>query len=337
MSLVKKVQNTVFQQELFKRGDKIILAVSGGPDSVCLLDTFAKLQKKYSLELLIAHVNYGLRGKDSDKDEQLVRELGEKYGIRISVLNAFTTPPSRPSSTTPPQPSPEYRGGGGNALSENALRDVRYDFFEKLRAENKFDLIAVAHNADDQVETFLMRVIRGAGLQGLAAMQFKNNFLIRPLLAESRAEIIDYLKENKLAYRIDKTNLKNDFLRNKIRNKLLPYLEKDYNPNIRKTLFTEIQAIAADYAFIASSAKATMPVKATLKVSRVMSLHPALQKQVLRNALSCVKADLKDIEAAHIEEIIKILKSTKNKHQLVSFKGLKVTRKGDKLEISCKS
>ncbi len=329
-NLVKKVQNTIFQNELFKRGDKIILAVSGGPDSVCMLDVFFKLQKKYSLEILIAHVNYGLRGKDSDKDEKLVRELGEKYGMEIAVLNAFTTPPSRLRDT-----SPEYRGGG-NSLSENALRDLRYAFFEELRQKNKFDLIAVAHNADDQAETFLLRIIRGAGLQGMASMQFKNNLLVRPLLATPRAEIINYLKENKLIYRIDKTNLQNDFLRNKIRNGLIPYLEKDFNPRIKETLFDATQSVATDYAFIIESARAAWLKKADLKVTKLLSLHPAIQKQVLRNALLEAKDNLKDIEAAHIEEILKIMKSTKSKSQVVTLKGLKIKRKGDKLEISCK-
>jgi len=160
-NLTKKVQNTIFQHNLFSRGAKIILAVSGGPDSVCMLDIFTKIRRKYNLQLIIVHVNYALRGRDSEKDGKLVRKLAKKYNIPFFVLQ------------------PKIKN---QANLENQLRDIRYAFFEKIRLENNFDLISVAHNLNDQVETFLMRVIRGAGLQGLSAMKHKNGNVIRPLL-----------------------------------------------------------------------------------------------------------------------------------------------------------
>ncbi len=326
MSLVKKVQNTIFQQELFKRGDKIILAVSGGPDSVCMLDIFSKLQKKYALELLVAHVNYGLRGKDSELDEKLVRELAEKYGIEISVL-VFPKV----------QPSVSRRLNLRKFPSENALRDVRYAFFEKLRLKNKFDVIALAHNSDDQVETFLMRIIRGAGLQGLSAMQFKNKYLIRPLLATPRQEILSYLKKSNLTYRIDKTNLENGYLRNRIRNRFIPYIEKNFNPSIRETISDSLVATSEDIAFLNQETEKYCKKNAELDVRKLAKLHPAILRRVLRRKLEEKKGNLKNIHTGHTEEILKIIKSTKNKHQTVLFEGLKVTRKGDKLEISCVS
>jgi len=335
-NLVKKVQNTVFQQELFGRGGKIILAVSGGPDSVCLLDIFSKLQKKYSLELCIAHVNYGLRGKDSDKDEALVRKLGKKYGMEVFVLNAREIPTTPPSRRVRRATSPEYRGGG-NAFSENALRDLRYAFFEKLRLENKFDFIAVAHNADDQTETFLMRIIRGAGLQGMTAMRFKNNRLIRPLLAITRKEILQHLKENKLTYRIDRTNLKNDFLRNKIRNSLIPYLEKNFNPNIKGTIFDSLVALSEDISFLDSETDKYDKKLAELDSQKLLKLPPAILRRIIRKRLAEKKGDLKNISTNNVEEILKIIKSTKNKRQVVTIGELKITRKGDKLEISRKN
>lgn len=312
MSLVKKVQNTCYLNSLLKEGDKIVLGVSGGPDSVCMLDIFARLQKKCSLELIIAHVNYGLRGNDSEKDEEFVRELAEKYSIAHKV----------------------YKVHKVEKIMENALRDIRYEFFEKVRRENKFDAIAVAHNADDQAETFLMRVIRGAGLQGLASMQFKNGKIIRPLLATPRAEILEYLQNENLNYRTDRTNLESKFLRNKIRNKLIPYIEKNYNPNIRKTIFDATVSIAQDYDFISGLEKKILPKFKNLEISKLLRLHPAMQSRVLRQKLKEAKGNLKNISAAHIEEILKVVKSTKNKPQVVVLSGLKIKRKGDKLEIS---
>lgn len=312
-NLVKKVQNSIFRYSLFKKGDKILLAVSGGPDSTALLDIFSKLKKKYALELAIVHVNYGLRGKDSQKDEEFVRKLAEKYGFKIFVL---------------------CPGRAQKKVSENYLRDIRYTFFEKVRKENNFDHIAVAHTLDDQAETYLMRLIRGAGLQGLAAMRHKNQHLIRPLLAIERKEIIAYLKENKLKYRIDKTNQESVFTRNRIRRQLIPYLEKNFNPSIKKTLFAEAISIAADYALLSElTEKAGRQFQEEISVSKLLKLHPALQRMILRRAIRDRKGDLKDINIGHLEEILKAAKSTKGKRQIVIVKGLKIRRIGDRLNI----
>jgi len=167
-NLVKKFQNTSHQQDLWQKGSKIVLGISGGPDSVCLLDIFAKIQRNYALELIIAHVNYGLRGRDSERDEKFVRDLAEKYNLEIEILKFNNSKVEHLSSLK------ESSRFNLKNVSENYLRDLRYDFFEKIRQQYKFDLIAVAHNSDDQVETFLMRMLRGSGLQGLSGMKYKS-------------------------------------------------------------------------------------------------------------------------------------------------------------------
>lgn len=329
VNLIKKIQNTVFQNNLWQKDAKIVLGVSGGPDSVCMLDILAKIKPKYGLKLVIAHVNYGLRGKDSDRDEKFVRDLAEKYGLEIKVLN---------TKISKVQPSKSLRLNlSETKISENAMRDIRYEFFERVRNKNKFDLIAVAHNADDQVETFLMRLIRGSGLKGLSAMQYKSRKLIRPLLGTTRAEILEYLKKYKLIYRTDKTNKDVIFLRNKIRNNLIPYLEKNFNQRIKKTIFEATASIGEDYSLIQDMENrifSTGGMKNNLSAKKILSLHLALQRRIILRAISEKKEDLKDIESAHIKEIIKALKSTKSKNQVVLFKGLKMTRKGDKVIFS---
>jgi tRNA(Ile)-lysidine synthase len=306
MNLIKKFQNISHQHSLWEKNSKIVLGVSGGPDSVCMLDIFSQLQKKYNLELIIAHVNYGLRGKDSERDEKFVRNLAEKYNLKIFVLK----PPVK-------------------SKSENAWREIRYNFFEKIRKTNNFDLIAVAHNADDQVETFLMRLIRGSGLTGLSAMKFKNSKIIRPLLGITRQEILEYLDKTDKKYRTDKTNKTNLFFRNKIRNRLLPELEK-LNPNVRQTILESVQSIAIDNDFInAAVAKSGED----FSVKKTLALHPALQRRLILKKISAIRGSLKDIAVSNVEEIIKALKSTKSKNQIVLFKGLKLTRKGDKAII----
>jgi tRNA(Ile)-lysidine synthase len=310
-NLIKKVQNTIFQHNLFPRGSKIIIACSGGPDSTALLDILSKLKKKYVLELAIAHVNYNLRGHDSQKDEDFVRKLVLKHKLVLKVL--------RPASSS--------------HNSENKLREIRYDFFEKTRKELGFDYIIVGHTLDDQVETFLMRVIRGSGLAGLSSISYKNNRIIRPLLNMPKDEIIKYLKNSKLSYRIDKTNLESEYLRNKIRNRLIPYLEKNFNSGIKKTIFDATESIREDFDLIYQISKKEIQKNKGLSAKRLLTLHPSLQKQILLNAILEKKGNLKDVESAHIGELLKIIKSTKNKSQVVLFEGLKVTRKGDKLII----
>lgn len=320
-ALVRKFQSFSFRHDLFEKGDGIVVAVSGGPDSVSMLDIFSKLQKKYFLKIVIAHVNYRLRGCDSEKDEKFVKSLAERYGVEVFVF--------RPVGVRLIEPLQQ-----GRTPSENELRDIRYEFFEKVRKEKGFDRIAVAHNADDQVETFLMRVVRGAGLAGLSSMRPKNGFVIRPLLFAYRREILEYIKKNDLKFRTDKTNLGNDFLRNKIRNRLIPYLEKGFNPSIRKTIFDSVSSICEDQSFLGNVfEKEYQKMKGSLSVQKLSRMPAALQKGVLRKALEKEKGDLRDVDASHIEEILKIIKSTKNKRQIVAFRGLKIIRKGDRLEI----
>ncbi|MFH0930227.1 MAG: tRNA lysidine(34) synthetase TilS [Candidatus Moraniibacteriota bacterium] len=329
MNLVKKIQENIFRYELFERDAKIVIGVSGGPDSVCLLDVLSKLQKKYNLELIVAHVNYDLRGKYSDLDEKLVRNLAEKYSLPIEILKVKNS---------------EIKKVG---KSEDKLRTIRYDFFEKVLKKYKADLVAVAHNLNDQAETVLMRILRGTGLRGLGAIRFSSrrcptaqpeknadgHLLIRPLLNIPRKEIIAYLRKGKIPYRIDKTNLGTDFTRNKIRNKLLHQLEKDFNPNIQELLCKFSESVAADYDFIARFANAWLAENKNLQVSALNNLHPSICREVLRRSLEKYAPDLREIESAHIDEIMKILKSNKSKRQQLHFKSLKIGRIGDKLII----
>ncbi len=331
VNLVKKIQNNIFQKNLFERGSGLIVGISGGPDSVCLLEILARLQKKYDLKIILAHVNYALRGKDSDKDQKLVEDLAQRYALELFVL--------RPKV--------------GKKYSEKSLRDVRYDFFEKIRKENYFEYIAVAHTLDDQVETFFMRLIRGAGLSGLTSMKFRSGpastrgndrsstrggKIIRPLLNISKKEILEFLKKNKIAYRTDRTNMTNKFFRNKIRNILIPLLEKDFNPNVKEMVFANSLSIADDYSLLLDLAQkeyAKIFSKTGVgSVQKILALPESLQRMVLREAIAETKENLQDINAAHTEEILKAIKSSKNKTQRVSFGGLKVVRNDDKLKVS---
>lgn len=320
MRFIKTIQNFAFQNKLWEKSSKIVVGVSGGPDSSCLLDVLAILSKKYDFQIHIAHVNYGLRGEDSDNDEIFVRDLANKHGFEISVLKSKKAKQK------------------GNL--ENSLRDLRYDFFEKLRSELNYDLIAVAHNQDDQAETVLMRIIRGSGLSGLSAMKAKSGRIVRPLLQTSKAEILAYLKENKLKFRTDKSNKNTKFTRNSIRHGLLPYLEKNFNPRIKQTLSQWSLVVADDYAFIDQSAQCLKPF--TCKNNRVEftadefeKRATAMQRQILRNIFKDLRGSTIDVENKQVEELAKVIKSTKSKSQKAVIGGLNISKKGDKIGIFC--
>lgn len=320
MQFIKNIQNFAFQNNLWEKGSKIVVGVSGGPDSVCLLDVLATLSKKFAFELHIAHVNYNLRGSDSIKDCELVKKLGDKYGIQVSLIG--------PNKA-------DYKGN-----LESNLRNLRYDFFEKLRNELGFDLIAVAHNLDDQAETVLMRIIRGSGLEGLSSIKAKRDTVIRPLLKISKKEILAYNKQNKLKFRLDKSNKNLDFTRNRIRHELLPYLEKHFNQSIKGTLTDWSQIVAEDYDFINLEAerfvsKVCKNKYADFSAKEFLTLHPSLQRQALRNIFLILKCDKKDIELRQIDEMLKIIKSTKNKAPKAMVGGLNITKNGAKIKIFC--
>lgn len=320
-SFIKKIQTFSKRFNLWEKGSKIVVGVSGGPDSVCLLDILNKLKDKYNFEILVAHVNYGIRGEEADGDEKFVEELAKKYSLKIEKLKLDSLKID-------------------DSNLESGLRDIRFDFFEKLINENNFDLIAVAHNEDDQAETMLMRMIRGSGLQGLRGIRPKNGKIIRPLLKVSRKEILEYLKTNTLDHKIDSTNKDTKFLRNKIRHDLIPYLEKGYNPRIKETLSGAAESVADDYDFISKKAVKIVEEICIIDGNKIEidaydlgKLHSSLQKNVLRLAILKVKDDLSDVENSHIEEIIKIVKSNKNKSHELKLKKLKVARKGAKITI----
>lgn len=312
---IKRVQNTVKKFGLWHRGDAFIVCVSGGPDSLCLLDVLATLQKKYDFSLRVAHVNYHLRGRSSDLDEILVKKMAVRYHLPITILS---------------------QKKNSKSASEETLRVIRYAFFETLRKKRGARHIAVAHNEDDQAETLLLRLLRGTGLSGLSAMRAKNNTIIRPLIEMSRTDILRYLKERSIPFREDASNADPRYFRNRIRHRLIPYLEKNFQPQTRKLLAETALLLGDDYASLENSTSA-LPVKRITKgreFSRatLLRLPEARLHHELRALLRPFLAE-KNPTKNIIYELTKALKSAKSKTQTVTFKGLKFVMKGDTVTL----
>ncbi len=199
---------------LATKDDHILLAISGGADSVCMLDLFVKA----GFKVAIAHVNFHLRGEESNRDEAFVRQLAKKYSVDIFV-KSFDT---------------KSYAADNHISIEMAARDLRYAEFERLMDNHGFNSTAVAHHIDDAVETFMLNLLRGTGISGLTGMHEKNGRIIRPMLCFTRQEIEDYIKNNDLEYVTDVTNFETEFSRNKIRNCVVPYFEQ-INPSFRNS------------------------------------------------------------------------------------------------------
>ncbi len=309
-AFLKRVQNTVTTESLWGKKEHFIIAVSGGGDSLCLLDVLFLLSKKYDFKLHIAHVNYRLRQEDSALDEALVRERAAFYKLPLTVLH--------PKKTT-------------SSNLEEKLRDIRYHFLETVRKKEQATLIAVAHHEDDQAETFLLRLLRGSGMTGLSAMRPKHGYIIRPLIKVSRQDILRYLKERGVTYRTDGSNSDAKFLRNRLRHELLPLLEKEYQPKVRKILADTAALLASDYAILETLSS---PHTDTKEFSAQALL--ALPEPVLKTRLRFLLKPYYKGKAAPkglIEEILKLLKSHKGKIQTLSFRGLKIERKGDTVRL----
>ncbi len=217
-----KVQNFITEKSLFKKEDKIILAISAGADSVCLMHILLALGYRFDL----AHCNFNLRGNESDEDEVFIRKLAEEYQLRLYVKHFDT-----------------HRYASENKTSiQMAARDLRYDWFHDLLVSEDAKYIAIGHHANDDIETFFINLVRGSGLKGLLGIKAKTDHIVRPLMAASRAEIERYLKKNDISFREDSSNTSLKYLRNKIRHKLMPLLT-EMNPSIQDTILDEIKIL----------------------------------------------------------------------------------------------
>ena len=220
--MINNIKQFIAEKNLCKKDDRILLAISGGADSICLF--FVLRELGYYFEL--AHCNFKLRAKESDDDEAFVRLLAKQYEVKIHVKNFDTEKYSRE-----------------NKISiQMAARDLRYNWFDELLSNNKLDYVATAHHKDDSIETFFINLIRGSGINGLTGIREKSNLIIRPLLNISRDEIELYLRKKNQLFRNDSSNSNVKYLRNKIRLHLVPLL-KEMNPNIKQIISDEISIL----------------------------------------------------------------------------------------------
>lgn len=296
------------KNNLINPGDKIVVAVSGGVDSIVLLDVLNEIKNQLKLELIVAHFNHKLRGIESDEDENFVRKFSAELGIDCYVRSENTK---------------EYCKTKKISIQEGA-RELRYNFFETLRLLKGFDKIATAHNANDNAETVLLNLFRGSGVNGLAGIQIKRGSIIRPLLFATRDEIEEYANEKGLSYRIDSSNLKTSYRRNYIRLKLLPLISENINPGIIETLNRTAQIFSELSEFIRHEVSKIIkfvaieesPGKVFVDIQRLKSYLYFIQESVI---ISITETFFNErIDFARVLSILNLIDSTPGSSVMIS-------------------
>ena len=321
----QKVIETIRKYNLIEDGDKIVLGVSGGPDSICMLDMMRELkeEKNINFEIYVAHVNHMIR-EEAIEDEKYVQNYCLKHNIKFFVKRVDV----------------QKIANDKKIGTEEAGRKVRYDFFEEVLQKTGSNKIAIAHNKNDKIETIIMHLLRGSGLSGLKGIEpIRDNKYIRPLIECERQEIEQYCENRKLQPRIDKTNFENEYTRNKIRNIVIPYIKKEFNPNIIQTLsrLSEVATDESNYIDLQTQKiynKLLIEKKdkqIILKLNEFNQQENVIQKRLVLKTIKELNGSTDRIEKVHIEDIIKLCNNNIGNKYLTPNKNLKILVKDKKI------
>lgn len=319
-TLLDRVAEIIPRYNMLSAGDRVGVAVSGGADSVVLVHILHRLAAQLQVHPIVLHINHHLRGQESDEDEDFVRSLAKTLGLQIIVEHA--------------------RAGAGNL--EQEVRDLRRKFFLKLiHQDRRIERVALGHTRNDQAETVLFRLIRGSGLAGLAGMRIiTSEGFIRPLLESGREEVRTWAKAEGITWREDSSNADLRFARNRIRHEIMPELARHFNPNVESVLAGTAGLAAAeeDYWRAEIEPVYTEITKRTrlglvLAISPLKTQHLAVQRRIIRRAISDLRGDLRGLDMSHIEAILD-LRLSEHGHNRVLVPGVDALRSFDQLLLS---
>jgi len=324
---ITKIKRTIKKHCMLESGEKVVVGVSGGPDSMALLSVLHQMQENYDLQLLVAHLNHGFRGKEAERDAQFVRDRAQGFGLPCEI-KTVDVPSFKKRSTL---------------SSQEAARVVRYQFLEDVRKRFHASKIALGHTADDQAETLMMWLLRGTGLKGLGGMPpVRGGIIIRPLIETTREEIETFLEEKSIPFVVDSSNLNPDYVRNKLREQLFPLLKEDYNPQLVKRLTQTAEIVRLDNEYLEKKAQEKLEriivscdsTSAVIDSVGLLALPVALQVRCLRSLLEKIKGNLKRISSTHLNAILKIVSRDKPYKVLQLPDGISVEKSYQRLELT---
>ena len=303
--LLDRIRKTIVRYHMIGPGDKVIAAVSGGADSVCLVHVLYRLSRELDLRLVVAHFDHGWRPGEDEFETELVRSFAFSLGLPFETAK-----------------SPSRMKKGLLSLEESA-RNERYGFLERVREKHLANRVALGHHLHDQAETFLMRVLRGSGVSGLAAIPPTRDNLIRPLIEVTRDEIELYVKERELSFAVDSSNLNTDLFRNRIRLELVPLLLQ-YQPRLVEHLGEMTSTLREESEFLDSLSaewigKETGPhsnKKISIPLQPFLALPAVLRKKIIRKILATLRGSVRRIGRKHIHAVDELAKSTQPQGRL---------------------
>lgn len=318
---------TIDRYQMLRPGDRVLVAVSGGPDSTALLALLRELAPGMRLDLHVAHLDHAWRGRSSAKDAEFVRRMALRHGLPVTVGRV--------------QPSAWVGQGRRQSSREARGREIRRNFLLETARQIGARRVAVGHTRDDQAESFLLRLLRGAGSRGLAGtFPVVDGVIIRPLIELRRKDLVVYLKEQHLRYRLDPTNRDTSFTRNRVRRRLLPLLERQFNPAVVDALAQTADLLRDEDAYLGGVAEAEYRARASprgggvaFRAAALLELPPALRRRVLRLALAAVHGDLLRIEMGHVEQSLRLLEPPQGRRSVSLPDGLVVALRGDELLV----
>jgi tRNA(Ile)-lysidine synthase len=308
-------------------GDRVLVAVSGGPDSVALLSALHALAPELRLDLHVAHLDHGWRGRASARDAEFVRRLATRLGLPVTVGHLGRA---------------AWEAAGARVPSREArARELRSEFLLSAAKDLGARRVALGHTRDDQAESLLLRLMRGSGARGLAGIYpVVDGVFIRPLIELRRRQVIAHLKTRRLRYRIDATNKDQTLSRNRVRRRLLPLLAKEFNPAIVETLAQTADLMREEDDLLGRIAEAeagriSRPVAGgtALLAAALRGLPVALQRRVLRGRIAAVRGDLRGITLRHVDEALGLLQAGRERGSICLPRGLVVRRRGEDLLV----
>ena len=323
----QKVIETIRKYSLIEDGDKIVLGVSGGPDSISMLNILKEIKEEQIIkfEIYVAHINHMIREEAID-DEKYVEDYCNRNNIKCYIKRIDVVKIANDKKIG----------------TEEAGRNARYEFFEKILKETDSNKIAIAHNKNDKIETIIMHLLRGSGLSGLKGIEpIRDNKFIRPIIECERSEIEQYCEENELNPRIDKTNFENEYTRNKIRNMVIPYIKQEFNPNIIQTLSRLSEVVTEEVEYVDKQTQKIYQQILIEKTDQQIALNlkkfneqeKIIKSQLILLATKQLMGSTQGIEKIHIEDIIKLCNNNIGNKYLTPNKKIKILIKDKRINF----
>lgn len=290
--MISKVFDFIKQNKILEHNDSVLLGVSGGADSICMLYILDELKSEMSLKLSVVHVNHMIRGEDAQRDADYVKKICNLLGVPFNQVNIDVLTLAKKNGIS----------------EEEAGRQARYETFIKMAEEYNINKIAVAHNLNDNSETVLFNLFRGTGIKGLTGIPVKRDKIIRPLLCCTRTEIEEYLKEKNIIYCTDATNIETEYTRNKIRLEVLPYIKENINKKAEYNIVNAAENLEEILDFIEQQTEKAykMYVDGAFLSESGFTLHTAVLNMVVRKMIEHQAGKLKDITKTHVKSVVKL-------------------------------